>query len=235
MKIKRWIALPLAGMAALAIGIAAVEAAPSPSPSASGTNSNGSTNYAQVFFQKLGAILGVNITSNDVKQAELQTVQQMCNDHKLTAAQCSALQAKVQNGPPFGGFGFGFRHGGPANGLMMQLRTAELNAVASALKMSTADLQNALRSGKTLSQLEQQQGVSSSAVTTAAKNAAQGVLDKAVQAGTITKAQEKKLLDAIGSGRLGGFGFGFKRGPWAPGPPPSASPGATPAAYFSTI
>lgn len=229
MKIKRWIALPAAGIAALAIGIAAVEAAPSPSPSPSGTNS---TNYAQVFFQKLGAILGVTITTNAVKQAEQQTVQQLCNDKKLTAAQCSALQSKVQNGPAFGGFGFGFRRGFGGNGLAAQVRTAVVNAVASSLKMSTADLKTALRSGKTLSQLETQQGVSSSAVIAAAKSAAQGVLDKAVKAGTITQNQENALLGSIANGRFGlQFGGGFRHF----GPPPAQSPAATPAAFFSTI
>src|SRR5205807_8996126 len=52
MKLNRWIVLPAAGLAAVIIGVAAVEAAPSPSAS-----STGSKNYAQVFVDKLAGIL----------------------------------------------------------------------------------------------------------------------------------------------------------------------------------
>src|SRR6266566_4636619 len=52
MKLKRWIVLPAAGLAAVIIGVAAVEAAPSPSASPTG-----SKNYAQVFVDKLAGIL----------------------------------------------------------------------------------------------------------------------------------------------------------------------------------
>src|SRR6266704_3509322 len=83
---------------------------------------------------------------------------------------------------------------------MRDLKTAELNAAASALHMSTADLQSALRSGKSLSDLETQQNVSDSAVKAAMKSAAKGVLDKAVKAGTITQAQADAILSKVGSG-----------------------------------
>jgi hypothetical protein len=124
---------------------------------------------------------------------------------------------------------------------MRDLMNAELNAVASALHLSTTDLMSALRSGKSLSDLETQQHVSDSDLKAAMKNAAKGVLDKAVKAGTITQAQEDSILSKIGTGRAGfGFGFGFGRkgfhgGTPTPGQSPSQSPAATPAAFFSTI
>jgi 3-hydroxyacyl-CoA dehydrogenase len=83
---------------------------------------------------------------------------------------------------------------------MKDLKTAELNAAASALHMSTADLQSALRSGKSLTDLETQQNVSDSAVKAAMKAAAKGVLDKAVKAGTITQAQADAILSRVGTG-----------------------------------
>jgi polyhydroxyalkanoate synthesis regulator phasin len=238
MKFNRWLALPVALLAAIAIGVAAVEAAPSPSPSAGTTGKN----YAQVFVDKLAAILGLSPakTQDALKQAELQTVDQMVADGKITKAQGDALKARINAGQglgPIGGFGFrrGPAFGGRAaiQGLMM----AELNAAASALHMSPTDLMNALRSGKTLSDLETQQKVSDSAVKTAIKNAAKAVLDQAVKAGTITQAQEDAALARIESGKLGGFGFGrgFKHGAPQPGQSPNQSPAATPAAYFSTI
>ena len=236
MRFRRWVAFPLAGVAALAIGIAAVEAAPSPSPSASAGTS--SKDYAKVFVDKLAAILGLSSakTQDALKNAELQTVDQMLADGRITQPQAQALKARINAGQglgPIGGFGFRHGPGFGARGVMGDLMSAELNAAASALHMSTADLQNALRSGKRLSDLETQQKVSASAVTAAMKDAAKGVLDKAVKAGTITQAQEDSMLARIGNGKLGGFGWrgGFR--PYAPAP--GQSPAATPAAYFSTI
>jgi hypothetical protein len=242
MKLNRWVALPIAGLAAVAIGVAAVEAAPSPSPSASPS----SKNYVQVFVDKLAAILHLtpSQTQDALKQAELQTVDQMLADGQITKAQADAMKARINAGKGLGPIG-GFAHKPGAfagsRGLMRDLMTAELNAVASALHMSTADLQSAIRSGKTLSDLETQQHVSDSAVKTAMKNAAKGVLDGAVKAGTITQAEEDAILSRVGSGGFG-FGFGHKRfggrapeAPAAPGQSPSQSPAATPAAYFSTI
>jgi len=208
MKLNRWYALPAAVLAAVIIGVIAVEAAPS--PSASPTTSK---NYAQVFVDKLAAILHLtpSATKDALKQAELQTVDQIG--------------------------GFGFRHGGgfkAGAGVMRDLTTAELNAAASALHMSAADFQSALRSGKSLADLETQQKVSDSAVKAAMKSAAKGVLDKAVKAGTITQSQEDAILSRVGSGL--NFRFGHKGFPGsAPGAAPSGSPAATPAAYYSSI
>lgn len=237
MKLNRWVALPVAGLAAVVIGIAAVEAAPSPSPSPSGSSSK---NYAQVFLDKLAGILHLTPaqTQDALKQAQLQTVDQMLKDGRITQQQADALKARINAGQglgPFGGFGPKPGGFGADRTLMHDLQTAELNAVASALHMSTADLQNALRSGKKLSDLESQQGVSDSAVKTAMKNAAKGVLDKAVKAGTITQAQEDSILARVDQG---GFGFGhkgFHRGVPAPWQSPGASPAPTPAGYFSSI
>ena len=203
MKFNRWMAVPVAGVAALVIGVAAVNAA-TPSP---GTG----TNYAQVFVDKLAAILHLSPaqTQTDLKQAELQTIDQMVKDGKITQAQADQLKSRINSSQGFE-FGFPFRHGGAFGNrtLFQNLRTAELNAVAGALHMSASDLQTQLRSGKTLSQLEQSAGVSDTAVRTAEHNAAKGVLDSAVKAGTITQAQEDAILSRIdqGSGLLHGFG-----------------------------
>lgn len=231
---RRWLALPVALVAAVAIGVAAVQAAPSPSPSAGASTKN----YAQVFVDKLAGILGLSPskTQDALKNAELQTVDQMQADGQITKAEADALKAKINAGQGLGPIGgFGFRRGGAFLGPKAGLRglmTAELNAAASALHMSTSDLMSALRSGKTLSDLETQQKVSDSAVKTAMRNAAKGVLDPLVKNGTITQAQEDSVLSGVGSGKLGGFGF---KGGFRHGTPPAASPQATPAAYFSNL
>ena len=200
MKLNRWIVLPAAGLAAVIIGVAAVEAAPSPSASPTA-----SKNYAQVFVDKLAGILHLTPTQTQdaLKQAQLQTVDQMLKDGKITQQQADAMKARINAGQGLGAIGGFGRHGGGFKAdrtLMKDLQSAELNAVASALHMSTADLQSAVRSGKSLADLETQQKVSDSTVKAAMKAAAKGVLDKAVKAGTITQAQADAILSRVGTG-----------------------------------
>src|SRR5947208_1985364 len=96
MKGKRWVVLPVAGLAAVIIGIVAVEAAPSPSAS-------GSKNYAQVFVDKLAAILHLNSskTKDALKQAQLQTVDQMLKAGTMTQWQEDVMFARLCSGLKF--------------------------------------------------------------------------------------------------------------------------------------
>lgn len=242
MKWNRWIVLPAAGLAAVVIGVAVVEAAPSPSASPST-----SKNYVQVFVDKLAGILHLTPTQTQdaLKQAELQTVDQMLKDGQITQQQADALKAKINAGQGLGQIGgFGLRHGGgfkAGAGVMRDLMTAELNAAASALHMSTADFQNALRSGKSLADLEAQQKVSDSAVQAAMKNAAKGVLDKAVKAGTLTQAQADAILSRVGTGMLKFRSYKAEQEDETPSPggqtpsTPAPTPSTSPAAYYPTI
>ncbi|HYM49844.1 MAG TPA: hypothetical protein VET65_04650 [Candidatus Limnocylindrales bacterium] len=233
MRFNRWMALPVAFVLALAIGVVAVSAAPSPSASASPSGKN----YAQVFVQKLAGILGLTPaqTTSDLKSAELATIDQMVADGRITKAQGDAMKARVQNGQtPSLGFGFGRGSGRPGfagRGVLQDVRTAELNALASTLHMSVTDIQAQLRSGKTLSDLEKQQNVSDAAVQSAVRAAAKSVLDKAVTAGTITQQQENALLARVGTMP---FSFGHKFGskPGRPAPGSSGAPTA-PAGFFN--
>jgi len=250
MKFNRWIVLPAAGLAAVIIGVAAVEAAPSPSASP-----NASKNYAQTFVDKLAAILHLTPaqTQDALKQAQLQTVDQMLADGQITKAQADAMKARINAGQGLGAVGGFGRHGGGFKAdrtLMNSLMTAELNAAASALHMSPTDLQNALRSGKSLSALETQQKVSDSAVKAAMKNAAKGVLDNAVKAGTLTQPQADAILSKVGSGLPGLKGRSSKEAPeaaetpeagetapggsapTAPTPTPTPSQSQSPAVYY---
>jgi ABC-type transport system involved in cytochrome bd biosynthesis fused ATPase/permease subunit len=250
MRLNRWIVLPAAGIAAVIIGVAAVEAAPSPSASPTA-----SKNYAQTFIDKLAGILHLTPTqtTDALKQAQLQTVDQMLKDGQITQQQADAMKARINAGQGLV-FGFGGRHGSgggfggfKANGALMQsLTTAELNAAASALHMSTADLRSALKSGKSLSAIETQQKVSDSAVKTAMKNAAKGVLDNAVKAGTITQVQADAILSRLGSGLKFRGHQQDNESEEAPGgqapttpvptiPTPTPPPSQSPAAYYTTI
>ena len=205
---KIFIAVPIAFLGAMVLGAAAVWAAPGPSPAPA-------DGVAGIFVSKLAGILHLSTgqTTDDLKQAELQTIDQMLADGKITQAQANAMKQSVESG---GGLGFFGPHFGPGRdfgggALMMTLRNAEFGAVASALHLSVSDLQSQLRSGKTLSELEQSKGVSDSALQADVKAAAKKVLDAAVKAGQITQAQENGLLMRPFFGRFG-FGFGPPRG-----------------------
>lgn len=211
MKFNRWIALPLAGAAALVIGVGAIAQTPS---------ANGSTNYAQVFVNKLAGILHLTPaqTQDALKQAQLQTVDQMLSDGKITRAQADSMKARINAGNGLGairGYGRGFGAGGA---LTRDLQTAELTAAAAALHTNASDLKSQLKSGKSLADLEKAASVSDASVKAAMKAAAKGVLDSAVKAGTITQAQSDALLARAGNG------FGFRRG--------LPRPAQTSAAYF---
>jgi polyhydroxyalkanoate synthesis regulator phasin len=216
------IAVPLAvAGSVLTAAVVAVAASPSPSPSSSGSDAS------QIFVQKLAGILHLSQgqTQDDLKQAELQTVDQLVKDGKLTQAQANQIKQRIQSGKgPLVGIP-GAR--GPVNqGLASSLRTAELNAAAGALGMSPSDLQTQLRSGKSLAELEQSKGVSDSTVRSAMHDAAKKVLDQAVKDGQVTQSQEDAILQRISTGKgigPGGRGFGGHRPGQAPGAPPSPS------------
>src|SRR5207302_1387185 len=80
MKLNRWYALPAAVLAAVIIGVIAVEAAPS--PSASPTTSK---NYAQVFVDKLAAILPLTPTATKHALDDPETEQKV-SDSAVDAA-----------------------------------------------------------------------------------------------------------------------------------------------------
>ncbi|HEY0493454.1 MAG TPA: hypothetical protein VGD57_08300 [Candidatus Dormibacteraeota bacterium] len=203
MKLNRWVAFPLAGGAALAIGVGAVAATPSATTA--------SSNYAQVFVNKLAGILHLTPaqTQDALKKAQLQTVDQMLSDGKITKVQADAMKARINAGNGLGairGSGKGFGRFGAGAPLLSDLMTAELNAVATALHLSPSDLKTQLKAGKTLAELEKTAKVSDASVQSAVRAAAKDVLDKAVKSGRITQAEADALLSRAGTG------FGFRRG-----------------------
>jgi hypothetical protein len=221
MKLNRWIALPIAVGAAVVVGIAAVAATPSPSSTAG-------KNYTDVFVDKLAAILKIDRakTVDSLKQAQLQTIDQMKTDGKITADQANALKSKVQSGNGLGfGFSFGHKHGDGGLGvdrtLMNGVRSAQIDAVAKALGTTTADLKTQLQSGKSLADLEAAKGVKDQDVRAAAQSAAKTVLDKAVTDKKITQDQENMILS-----RLANKPYGFGRHRDAPPSTPGAAEGS---------
>jgi hypothetical protein len=229
---RRW-AVPLAGLFVVAVGVAGVSAA-SPAPTGE--------NPAQIFVYKLAAILHISSSqaTTDLKQAELQTIDQMLKDGKITQAQADAMKQRIQNGQGLGlGVPFAQRRGpGIDFGVIRNLMTAETDAVAKVLKLSTSALMADLKSGKKLSDLESAAGVTDANLRSAVQDAAKKVLDAAVKSKTITQAQEDSFLQRLKSsqgplpfgapfGRGFGRGFGTHRPPSGAPPAPGASPASS--------
>jgi hypothetical protein len=222
----RWkIAAPVAGLLALGLGVAAVQAA-SPTPSSTKTP-------GQIFIDKLAGILHLPAADvqKDVKQAQLDTVKQLLADGKISQAQADAMTKRIESGQsPYGQFVPHAPRMNATGALMKDLMTAELNAAASALKTTPDKLKADLKAGKSLADLEKAAGIDDKTFRADLVKAAKGVLDKAVAAGTITQQQETMILNRIQSGGLGpfgrprpfgGFGHGGKRpaGPTGPSGP----------------
>src|SRR5258708_34537933 len=95
MKLNRWIVLPAAGLAAVIIGVAAVEAAPSPSASPTG-----SKDYAGGFVDKPARAphFTPRQTHAAPKNARRQTADPTLEDGKPPHNQAEALKAPDSSG-----------------------------------------------------------------------------------------------------------------------------------------
>lgn len=122
--------------------------------------------------------------------------------------------------------GYGFPGGGPGNGTRGPRGGlgfgGGLEAAASYLGLSTSELFQDLRSGKTLAQLANAtDGKSATGLIAAMVAAEQKQLDQAVSAGTITQSQADQLSANIKSrvtAMVNGQGFGGRGGGFG-GPP----------------
>src|SRR5712692_4275645 len=110
---------------------------------------------------------------------------------RITKDEGDALKTRIESGEfPlfFGGPGPGFHHGGPVGGL---------DAAASYLGLTEAELRTQLEAGKTLAQVAQDKGKSVDGLIQALVDDAQKKLDAAVAAGRLTKDQEQSILSDL--------------------------------------
>ena len=136
---------------------------------------------------------------------------------RLTKAQGEELKQRIESGdlPLF----FGPR-GGPHE------HFGELDAAASYLGLTEAQLETQLESGKSLAQVAKDRGKSVDGLIQALVDQARKRLDAAVAAGRLTKAQERQILvglkqritDLVNGIRRRDHDFRFDRG--FAGPPP---------------
>jgi hypothetical protein len=128
-----------------------------------------------------------------------------------------------------------FLGGGHGHGL----GTAELDAAAKVLNMTSDELSTALQSGKTLEQIASDKGVDFAKVQAAIQAAhvteMRTRIAQAVQDGTMTQANADWLNEGLDKGYIGvpgafGFGFGGPHGGHGFGPGQNQNPNHSPSA-----
>ncbi|HEX8730893.1 MAG TPA: hypothetical protein VF725_02430 [Ktedonobacterales bacterium] len=207
---KNRVALGVAGGLLLAIGLAigvivgpglqALAAGGHPNAAAANTPTPAAGAYCQLYIQTVSKDLGVNQSQlqSANKDALQAVINKMYADGKISQAQktsaeqeltqyasdpCAAIAAMASHK------GAGSVSSGAASQALSGARSALLTAVAGALHISSASLQSELNGGKTVAQVISEKGASKSAVNAAYLSAAQGQLNAAVKAGTMTQAQ----------------------------------------------
>jgi hypothetical protein len=137
------------------------------------------------------------------------------SSHRAAEGPSGALARDNNGGPPFGGGGGGFRRGGPGG----------LQAAATYLGISTAQLFGDLQSGKSLAEVAKAtDGKSVQGLIDAMVAAEKKQIESAVSSGMLTRAQADQIesnLESRMTAMVNGTGFG-RRGfgpPRAPGSP----------------
>jgi len=149
---------------------------------------------------------------------------------RMTQEQADALKERIESGefPLFGGGGGPGGPGGPHGGGMVAI-----DAAASYLGLTDAELRTELDDGSTLADVAEEQGKSVDGLVTALVDAAKTDLADAVEAGRLTEAQqteilaglEERITTLVNEGFRGGHGpGGFPGGPG--GPPPTGDDGS---------
>jgi hypothetical protein len=192
----------------LGIGAAALAAAAFAGGAYAATQ--GSSNPRQAFLDDVAKRL--NVTPAQLRAALdgafLDRLQAAVAAGRLTQAQANAIKQRLQHGalPPLG---FGprlrgdhlFRGGGPFGppgpGGMHAPGHGALAAAAGYLGLSRAQLIAGLESGKSLAQLASSRGKSVAGLKAAMIAAIKTRLDRAVAAGRLTPAQEKRILSRL--------------------------------------
>jgi predicted DNA-binding protein (UPF0251 family) len=153
--------------------------------------------------------------SNALEQALKNRVDQAVEEGRLTEEQGQELKERIDSGETpllFGAFGF------PGHGPFGHFgHFADLDAAASYLGLTEAELRSELADGKTLAEIAKEQGKSVDGLVQALVEEAKERIDAAVAGGKLTQAQadeleadlEDRITDLV-NGELHGPPFGFR-------------------------
>jgi hypothetical protein len=222
--------LTVAGIATVVTLVATstplLAAAPSPSPS--GSPSAGQA-YCGTFAGHLASNLGKSQSQlqKAISDAISQTLADAVKNGDLTQQQADSLKSRLGSGQQAcaGLPGLGKRGGFPG---IARREAVGLNEVAKALGISESELQQDLRSGKTVKDLAAAKGMDEAAFRGKLAAVVKADLDPQVSSGKITQKQEDAVLQRVQSGPLPAWersqpGRGGPKGP-RPRPSPSATP-----------
>jgi hypothetical protein len=205
----------------LVIGAAAVAAVAGGSAAIAASGSSSPSQESQAIINDTAQRLGIAPTklSAALRQALIDRVDAAVAAGRITKAQGDALKQRISSNdfPLIGGGHRDFGHFG---------FFGKLDAAASYLGLTEAQLHSELASGKTLAQIAEDHGKSADGLVNALVNAAKQKLDAAVKAGRLTQSQADQMLSDLHSritdlvnGKLpapGGDGFhrppGFRPG-----------------------
>ena len=197
-------------------GTALADSTPTPVPSPASGKAAQSEKYHDIFLGKLASLLGVDQSkiAQALSEASKQTVDEAVKVGYLTQVQADKRKLRIDQGAqsgrglgPFGGLGFGTGHRGPG-GVMVKwpaFGQAALDAAAKKLSVTTAELQTSLRSGKSLSDIAKDKGVSDQDLRAAIVDGVQPSLVQAVKDGKLTQKQADALVQRIQQGQWPGF------------------------------
>jgi polyhydroxyalkanoate synthesis regulator phasin len=196
------------------VGTALADSTPTPVPSPTNGKAAQSAKYHDIFLGKLASLLGVEQSkiAPAMSEASKQTVDEAVKAGDLTQVQADKLKLRIdQNAQSgrgfgsFGGFGFGIGHRGPGGMMGSAFGQAALDAAAKKLSLTTAELQTSLRSGKSLSDIAKDKGVSDQDLRAAIVDGVQPSLVQAVKDGKLTQKQADALVQRIQQGQWPGF------------------------------
>jgi uncharacterized protein YidB (DUF937 family) len=212
-----------------ATGTPLLAASPSPSPSPGSR-----TNYCSAFTGHVASNLGKSQSQvqKALSDALTQTIDDAVKNGDLTQSQANAIKARVSSSTGAGqcagglrglpGIARGGRLGPFAGG-----RYNEVDEVAKALGITTAQLRQDLQSGKTVQQLASAQGMDETAFRNKLASVTRADLDQQVKSGNLTQNQENAILQRIQTGPLPLWNAVPPRH-FGPGAKPAPSPSATP-------
>jgi predicted DNA-binding protein (UPF0251 family) len=216
---KVTIAVAAASVGALAVALGAAGAI-----AASGLLSP--TKESQAVIDEAAERLGVEPSelSEALREALKSRVDAAVEAGRLTEAQGEALKQRIDSGETpllFGGLG---RHGLGHPGHFGHF--GHLDAAASYLGLTEAELHEQLADGKTLAEIAEAEGKSVGGLVQALVDEAEAKLAEAVAEGRLTQAQADELADGLEervtglvNGELRRPGFGFRHRFGGPGHP----------------
>lgn len=198
----------------------------------SNTTASAKSNYCQLYINTLTGDL--HISASQLKSANTDAIQKVLNqmrqDGKITAAQETRIEKQLQNASKHpcatlrAAVSRAHAKAGKVAPALGAARQQIETAVAGALKLPVATLQQDLAKGQTVAQIASAQTVSISTVNTAYINAVKSAVASAQSKGLITQQQSSMLLNRIQQAVNAGHYPGLEtRAPKAPAVPATST------------